>query len=185
MDSDDPSSERDRQRLYEKIGTNHTMCIASGRTDWWIFEGHHIAGRKFDGHVEYFSADIHRGFNVAQKSRPGPTCDSPGTVECAGHYDAGLADIFWPAGRFAENRGHDLVKLSESQDIKSEPAKAQIRVDGHYLGRFLGRVGPRLEHHGGRLIDEARKAQPRPAKRRRQHRKSGKRRAGPSRRTRP
>ena len=37
MNSDDRYNERCKQRLYEKMGTNHPVCIASGATDWQIF----------------------------------------------------------------------------------------------------------------------------------------------------
>jgi len=187
MNSDDRYNERCKQRLYEKMGTNHPVCIASGATDWQIFEGHHVAGRRFDAHVEYFSADMHRRFTHAQKSRPGPTSDSPGTGERAGHYCVGLADILSPVARVAEGFGHGLVKLADSEDIRSETAKALIRGAGYFLialAGFLERVGQRLEHYGDSLIDEASRAQPGSAKRQRQSRKSGTKRAGPSRRAR-
>lgn len=160
MDKRERDQERRKQRRLEEVGTNRPVCIACGCTDWYTFEGHHIAGRHFDKHVEYCCANCHRRFTEAGKSRPQPSSKSPEAAECAGQYCLGLSDIFEPVARMLDDYGNKLVQLPNSRETGSDTDKSLTTEIGHFLialAAILGRVGHRLEHYGTGLIDEAKR----------------------------
>lgn len=161
MNDDEKKRERRKQRRLAQIGTTDPVCLMCGCAKWYLFEGHHIAGRRYDKHVEYFSKECHGELTEMQKSHPPATSKTPGTVECAGHYSLGLADIFYPISRMLEQFGHRLIKLSDGAEIRADSTKQLVREIGHYLialAGFLARVGEHLKEHGARLINEARQA---------------------------
>lgn len=158
MNNNEKRRERRKQRRLEEIGTNHPVCLACGDTTWYQFEGHHIAARRFGKHVEYYCAHCHRELTERQKSHPLPTSQTPGPVECTGHYALGLADIFDPIAHMLEHFGYRLVDLSDSAELRSDSTKQLVIDIGRYLivlAGFLERVGEHLKKHGTRLIDEA------------------------------
>jgi hypothetical protein len=145
-------SERRKQRLLERARTQNFVCICCGCTDWCTAEGHHIAGRLYDKHVEFFCANCHRRLTEAQKSHPHPSSRKPGPVECAGHYSLGLADVLHPTSRLATSFGHQLLEGG----LNDEATRSLTLRAGHFLialGPILEEVAPHLEDHGRRLCD--------------------------------
>jgi hypothetical protein len=69
MNKHDSDKERRRQRYLERIGTQHPVCICGG-TEWCTFDGHHIADRLFDKHVEFFCANCHRRLSESERFQP-------------------------------------------------------------------------------------------------------------------
>jgi hypothetical protein len=148
-------AERRKQRLLERIGTPNFACITCGGTEWYTAEGHHIAGRHYDKHVEYFCANCHRRLSEMQKSHPLPTSKTPGRVECAGHYCLGLADVLSLTSRPLSNFGHELLEGVEGAP-NGEATRSLTLKAGHFLivlGTILEEVAPHLEEHGKRLCD--------------------------------
>jgi hypothetical protein len=161
MNKHDNDRERRKQRFLERMGTDHPVCVTCGETEWCTFEGHHIAGRQFDEHVEYFCANCHRLLSESQKYHPKATSKAAGTVECAGHYCLGQADILIPAGRMAEKFGHQLLELGHGDEISSDASRALTLDVGHFLIAFamiFENVARQLEQYGSRLCDEAAQA---------------------------
>jgi hypothetical protein len=157
MNKYDSAKERRRQRYLERIGTQHHVCIC-GETDWCTFEGHHIAGRLFDNHVEFFCANCHRRLSESQKTHPKPISKPPGTVESAGHYCLGLADISTCAARTADKLGHQLLELGRTDEITSDSSRSLTLEGGHFLialAMILENVARCLEQYGSGLCDEA------------------------------
>jgi hypothetical protein len=160
MDNQEKSSERRKQRRLEQIGANNPVCVMCGCTKWYTQEGHHIAGRQFDKHVEYFCANCHRELSEKQKQHPRASCKSPGTGECAGHYCLGLADIFAPVSQMVDQFGHKLVDSSATAGLNTDVAKL-MRDAGHFLIALAGileRVGMHLKEYGIDLTNEAQQA---------------------------
>jgi hypothetical protein len=158
MDKNDSDKERRKQGCAERTGTNHPVCITCGETEWCTFEGHHIAGRRFDQHVEFFCASCHRLLTESQKCHPKRIAKAPGTVECGGHYCLGLADIFTRAARFAAKLGHQLVDLAHSGEITSDASRSLTLDEGHFLialAVILENAARCLEQYGSGLCDEA------------------------------
>lgn len=154
----DKDRERRRQRRNEAADSHNFVCVACGCTDVITAEGHHIAGRLFDNHVEYFCANCHRRLTEARNSHPKASCKAPGKVECAGHYCLGFADIFALTVRMAEDFGNRLMQLADRSEVTGDSAKSLTREAGHFLmalAHVRERVGQRLERHGHALIDEA------------------------------
>ena len=102
MKKNDKANERRWRRRHEAVGTSNFVCVMCGCTDIVTAEGHHIAGKHFDSHVEYFCANCHCRLTDAQKSRPRPTSKDPGPVERAGHYCVGVGDILGPVARMLD-----------------------------------------------------------------------------------
>jgi hypothetical protein len=158
MNKHDSDKERRKQRYLERIGTEHPVCITCGGTEWCTFEGHHIAGRLFDKHVEFFCANCHRLLSESQKSHPKVISKAPETVERAGHYCLGLTDILTRAARTADKFGHQLLELGHSDEITSDASRSLTLDVGHFLialALILENVVRRLEQYGSGLCDEA------------------------------
>jgi len=130
--------------------------LPGGWTEWYGFHGHHIAGRRFDKHVEYFCQRCHSGFSEEQKSFPKPTSEKPGRTECAGNYCLGLSTIFKPVARMLEDFGHTLIQLDGERPDQSEQSLTQ--KIGYFLialAAILERIAEKLEQHGYALVEEA------------------------------
>jgi hypothetical protein len=160
MDNSQKLQEWRKQNRLEQLGTNNFVCVASGWTDPCTAEYHHIAGRKFDTHCEYFTASIHRQLSEMQRSHPKQIGSPPSAAESAAHYSFGVADIFILVAHMAEEYGCKLLDAADSIKSADSEARDLTRKVGHYLNMLaaiLGRIGERLRHHGDNLIEEERK----------------------------
>jgi hypothetical protein len=151
---------RIEQWRSEAAGTHYFVCPTCFGVNVIAVESHHIGTKAFDPHIEPICTRCHRPLTVAQNAHPKPTCNDPGPIERAGHYDLGLALIFVPMARVESHIGAELIELAEGGELMSEFARALIRKAGRYLFQrspFHERVAQRLHHHGYMLLDDVQK----------------------------
>jgi hypothetical protein len=151
---------RIEQWRSEAAGAHDFVCPTCFCSDVIALEGHHIAGRHFDPHIEYFCARCHRHLTVAQNAHPRPSCDHPGPIEQARHYDLGLALVLVPMATVFSRLGAELVELTESGEVMSDAVRVLTRKTGRYLlqrSPLLERVAQRLHHRGYTLLNDVQK----------------------------
>ena len=86
--------ERRKQSRLHKLGMSNPRCSGCGETDWRVFEGHHIAGRKHDPLEAPMCANCHRRLSDDQRDHPKVNDAADAYLARIGNFLMGLADLF-------------------------------------------------------------------------------------------
>ena len=157
IDKQEIDRERRKQRRLEQMGTNEPICLISGCTKWYNFEGHHIAGRHYDKEaVEYFSRDSHGDLTEEQLYHPEwPNAHpKPSAAICLLRYLCGLNDILRKINEF----------LEQNPSVFADRRTASIYLRA--LAGFIKRTSRRLRYHGIAVANETAKGRARNSSRR-------------------
>jgi hypothetical protein len=100
--------ERQRQRAYERLGSNHPVCIFCGLDDWRCLEPHHLAGEAFDDLTGILCRNCHRTLTDPTQNQRAP--EDPPVLERIGHLLIGLAQFLIALAERLGQAGQELLQ---------------------------------------------------------------------------
>lgn len=109
-----------RQKAFERLGTDHPICLGCGETDWSLMELHHLEGEAFGGTLVIVCRNCHRKLSRAQKAHPGKLGPSPVTLESIGHFLRGLADFLLLLAAKLLEFGDYLIEYARTHQRKGK-----------------------------------------------------------------
>ncbi|MDR5726520.1 MAG: hypothetical protein RB191_03525 [Terriglobia bacterium] len=122
MDKRERLIERQKQNRLEQLGTNNPVCLACGRTEWPIFEEHHIAGCRYCALTILHCKNCHAIATAKQKGHPPPKRGQPSTEEIIGRLLLGLADFFELLIETLRKFGEYLIEKAQGIGNAGEPS---------------------------------------------------------------
>ena len=107
-----------KQKCFERLGSNHPVCIICGEADWRCLEEHHIAGRAYGDDLAIICRNCHRKLSDDQKDHPKTISSKPTQLESLCHLLLGRADLFDQLAK--SDREIALVLIKAEQEATND-----------------------------------------------------------------
>ena len=109
-----------KQKCFERLGSNHPVCIICGEADWRCLEEHHIAGKAYADDLAIICRNCHRKVSDDQKDHPKKLSVNPTQSEVIGRFLLGVADLFELIINQFRAYGNYLIKNSRNLDKEND-----------------------------------------------------------------
>jgi hypothetical protein len=110
-----------RQRAFQRLGTDHPICVCCGGLDWRYMELHHLEGKVFGKTLVCVCRNCHRKLSNMQKdhARSAELGECPTNIERIGQFLQGLADLLVMLAEKLWEYGAYLIEQASTPNRKT------------------------------------------------------------------